>query len=133
MLSLNTGGKKICYYKIFFKRMLADFEKSFYIRYSFTTLLNAHVAGAWTVLKEMKPDATLEEVLSFLETARKPVTDFKSIITKPRIDLSRIDEFTQVVVSLLVEPSEVVLSQGKTKQLKFIANYSDGKIVDLNL
>ncbi|MBU8881114.1 S8 family serine peptidase [Bacillus sp. FJAT-29790] len=95
-----------------------------------TSMATPHVAGAWAVLKEMKPDATVNEVLTFLQSTGKPVTDYNEI-TKSRIDLSKIGEFTQVVVSLSADPSEVVLSQGKTRQLKITANYSDNTDQDV--
>ncbi len=50
-----------------------------------TSMAAPHVAGAWAVLKQRKPDATVTEVLNALVTTGLPVTDTRNNITKPRI------------------------------------------------
>ncbi|MCY7345346.1 MAG: S8 family serine peptidase [Pyrinomonadaceae bacterium] len=50
-----------------------------------TSMAAPHVAGAWAVLKQRKPDATVTEVLNALVTTGLPVTDTRNNVTKPRI------------------------------------------------
>lgn len=55
-----------------------------------TSMAAPHVAGAIAVLREVKPQATVDEILSVLETTGQQVTDTRGGtggVTKPRIDL----------------------------------------------
>lgn len=54
-----------------------------------TSMATPHVAGAWAVVKQQKPTATVNEVLSALQNTGLAITDSKSpTITKKRIKLS---------------------------------------------
>ena len=58
-----------------------------------TSMAAPHVAGAWAVIKQKYPDASVAEVLGALQATGKPVTDTRSAksrrpITKPRIDVA---------------------------------------------
>src|SRR5437773_8299449 len=44
-----------------------------------------HVAGAFAILKQATPTATVDQLLSALQDAGLPVTDARNSITKPRI------------------------------------------------
>ena len=46
-----------------------------------------HVAGAWAVLKQLSPGASVATLLSHLQSTGKPITDADNGITKPRIRL----------------------------------------------
>lgn len=50
-----------------------------------TSMAAPHVAGAWAVLKQKKPTASVTDVLNALTFTGKPVTDSRNGITKPRI------------------------------------------------
>jgi subtilisin len=50
-----------------------------------TSAAAPHVAGAWAVLKQKSPSATVDQILSALTTTGQPVTDSRNGITKPRI------------------------------------------------
>jgi len=53
-----------------------------------TSMATPHVAGAWAVIKQQKPDATVAQVLTALQTTGKSVVDSKNGISKKRISLS---------------------------------------------
>jgi subtilase family protein len=50
-----------------------------------TSMAAPHVAGAWAVLKELAPGASVTTLLSHLQQTGKPITDADNGITKPRI------------------------------------------------
>ena len=50
-----------------------------------TSMAAPHVTGAWAVLKELAPGASVPTVLGHLQTTGKPITDPDNGISKPRI------------------------------------------------
>jgi len=52
-----------------------------------TSMAAAHVSGAWAMLKEKYPAATVDEVLNKLTTFGVNVTDSRNNVTKPRIKI----------------------------------------------
>jgi len=52
-----------------------------------TSMAAPHVAGAWAILKQKAPTATVTEVLSALQSTGVPVTDSRNNLTKPRIQV----------------------------------------------
>lgn len=46
------------------------------------------MAGAWAILKQKKPTATVSEILNALVRTGRPVLDTRNGITKPRIQLN---------------------------------------------
>ena len=52
-----------------------------------TSMATPHVAGAWAVLKSSKPSASVSEVLTALVKTGKPITDPRTGLTKPRIQV----------------------------------------------
>lgn len=61
--------------------------KGGYAALSGTSMATPHVAGAWALLKQVSPSASVTTVLNALSTTGKPVTDSKNGLTKPRIDV----------------------------------------------
>jgi hypothetical protein len=62
-----------------------------------TSQAAAHVSGAWALLKEKYPDATVDQVLNKLTTFGVNITDPRNGVTKPRI---QIDAALEVTVPL---------------------------------
>ncbi|MBI3147380.1 MAG: S8 family serine peptidase [Betaproteobacteria bacterium] len=53
-----------------------------------TSWATPHAAGAWAILKQKKPTATVDEILNALVRTGHPVLDTRNGITKPRIQLN---------------------------------------------
>lgn len=60
-----------------------------YDSYSGTSMAAPHAAGAWAILKQKKPTATVNEVLNAFVTTGQAVTDPRNAITKPRIQVAQ--------------------------------------------
>jgi hypothetical protein len=45
------------------------------------------VSGAWAMLKQQQPSATVDQVLNKLVTSGAPITDPRNNVTKPRIKI----------------------------------------------
>ena len=71
-----------------------------------TSMAAAHVAGAWAVLRQAAPNASVDQILSALQTTGVPVTDTDRGVTKPRI---RIDQALAVFVPTI---SSIAPNQG---------------------
>ncbi|MGH3665010.1 MAG: S8 family serine peptidase [Egibacteraceae bacterium] len=59
-----------------------------YASLSGTSMATPHVAGAWAVLKQAVPDASVTEVLAALTSSGKPVKDPLNEVIRPRIRIS---------------------------------------------
>ncbi len=59
-----------------------------------TSQAAAHVSGAWALLKEKYPDATVDQVLNKLTTFGVNITDPRNGVTKPRIQIDAALEVT---------------------------------------
>jgi subtilisin family serine protease len=59
-----------------------------------TSLAAPHVAGAWAILKQKNPGATVDEILNALTSTGIPILDARNGITKPRI---RVDLALQAI------------------------------------
>jgi subtilisin family serine protease len=57
--------------------------------FSGTSMAAPHVSGAWAILKQKKPAATVGEIVNVLASSGLPITDSRNGITKPRI---RVDQ-----------------------------------------
>ncbi len=56
-----------------------------YQNYSGTSMSSPHVAGAFAILKQRRPDASVSQILNALVSTGQPITDSRNNITKPRI------------------------------------------------
>ena len=52
-----------------------------------TSMATPHVAGAWAILKQFKPTATVAEVLAILRATGRPIVDSLNGLTFPRIQI----------------------------------------------
>jgi subtilisin family serine protease len=52
-----------------------------------TSMAAPHVAGAWAVLKQREPSATVTRILTALQATGVSITDSRNGITRPRIDV----------------------------------------------
>jgi subtilisin len=62
--------------------------------FSGTSMATPHVAGAWAILKQKRPSATVDEVLAALKGTGVPITDPRNNVTTPRI---RVDAALQAL------------------------------------
>ncbi|MBV6343028.1 S8 family serine peptidase [Candidatus Magnetobacterium casense] len=56
-----------------------------------TSMAAPHVAGAWAVLKQLTPSATVGDILSTLISTGVTITDARNGISKPRIQIDKAD------------------------------------------
>jgi len=63
-----------------------------------TSMAAPHVAGAFAVIKQKKPDASVDEILTALKETGTPVTDYRNTaITTPRINVkAALDRFPAI-------------------------------------
>jgi len=54
-----------------------------------TSMAAPHVAGAWAILKQRNPNATVEQVLSALQGSGVPITDARNGVITPRIQIDQ--------------------------------------------
>lgn len=52
-----------------------------------TSMSTPHVAGAWAVMKQQDPTATVDEILGRLQDTGKPILDSRFGVTRPRLQL----------------------------------------------
>jgi subtilisin family serine protease len=52
-----------------------------------TSMATPHVAGAWAVLRQKSPNASISEILAALQATGKSVTDYRNGIVKKRINV----------------------------------------------
>ncbi len=55
--------------------------------YSGTSMAAPHVAGAFAILKQRKPDASVTQILNALASTGKPINDTRNSVSKPRIKI----------------------------------------------
>ncbi len=65
-----------------------------YKTYDGTSMAAPHVAGAWAILKQRNPNASVTQILNTLANTGVPILDQRNNITKPRI---RIDQALSVI------------------------------------
>ncbi len=54
-----------------------------------TSMAAPHVTGAWAVLRQAFPEATVDQVLGALQQTGQPITDARTGVTKPRIRIAQ--------------------------------------------
>ena len=60
-----------------------------------TSAATPHVAGAFAVLRSKAPSATVSQILEALRATGKPVRDFRTGLTTPRIDVAKALDYLQ--------------------------------------
>jgi PKD repeat protein len=60
-----------------------------------TSAATPHVAGAFAVLRSKVPSATVSQIIEALRATGKPVRDFRTGLTTPRIDVARALDYLQ--------------------------------------
>ena len=89
-----------------------------------TSMAAPHVAGAWAIIKQRAPSASVTSVLSALRTRGLPVTDFRNGITVPRIRiLQALGAFNNSALS--ISDASLVEGQTGTMNLTFTATLSE--------
>jgi hypothetical protein len=58
-----------------------------YENFAGTSMAAPHVAGAWAVLKQIEPTATVDSLLSLLTSTGLPINDARNGVTTPRLQL----------------------------------------------
>ncbi|MFN0280098.1 MAG: S8 family serine peptidase [Pyrinomonadaceae bacterium] len=66
----------------------ASGSNSSFSNYLGTSMAAPHVAGAWAILKQRSPGATVSTILNALITTGQPITDFRTGLVKPRIRIN---------------------------------------------
>ena len=59
-----------------------------FMELSGTSMATPHVAGAWALLKQRKPLASVTEILQSLVRTGRPISDWRSGLIQPRIDVA---------------------------------------------
>ncbi len=54
-----------------------------------TSMATPHVTGAWTLARQVKPKASVNEILSAFQTSGVPIRDTRNGVTTPRIAVDR--------------------------------------------
>lgn len=70
-----------------------------------TSMAAPHVAGAWAIMKQKAPAASVEKVLGALKREGLPITDTKSGVTTPRIQILQALEVLADVYAKQSDPS----------------------------
>jgi subtilisin len=78
-----------------------------------TSMAAPHVAGAWAVIKQQKPTATVAQVLAALQNTGKTVVDSKNGLAKKRIQLAAaVNTFTPNPVPVMTSISPNKMEAG---------------------
>ena len=89
-----------------------------------TSMAAPHVAGAWAILKQRAPAATVDEVLHALQTTGLPIVDPFNSVSTPRIQVFQ--ALNAVLDSSQPAPISVTPSSGSGSEQTFRFLYSDG-------
>ena len=73
-----------------------------------TSMAAPHVAGAWAVLRQRYPTASVSQILGYLQTTGVLITDSKNGITKPRI---QVDAAAWYILNAPTSPSAAAASR----------------------
>lgn len=91
-----------------------------------TSMAAPHVAGAWALLKSIKPDLTVDQALAILEQTGVPIVDEQNNITKPRIQVDRAAQAVKALAVTLPDLSVVPEADGFRFMWKQAAELDSG-------
>lgn len=122
--------------------ILSSIPGGSYDTYSGTSMATPHVTGAFAVMRSFDQDLTVDEIFSKLQSTGKPLTDPKSNVTTPRIDLNAaiggdcstppnigdwIFSSNCSIIGNVVAPANVIVKSGT------VVNIMDGASLDMDL
>jgi hypothetical protein len=83
-----------------------------------TSMAAPHVAGAWAILRQVYPGASVAEILNVLQTTGVPITydsgGGTNNVTTPRIDLLAAVQASEDPPTLTVDDASVTVDEGQT-------------------
>ena len=93
--------------------ILSSVPGASYASFSGTSMATPHVAGAFALLKQRKPAATVDELLTALGSTGVPIFDPRNGLYKPRIRLpAALDAIAPVAQALALSPPDGLSSSG---------------------
>jgi subtilisin family serine protease len=90
-----------------------------YASFNGTSMAAPHVAGAWAIMKQQSPAATVSQVLASLQTTGLPITDARNGLVKPRIRVNLAIGLT--APSIVTQPQSQTISGGQSATLSVVA------------
>lgn len=67
-------------------RILSSIPGDVFINFDGTSMAAPHVAGCWALIKQVRPNASVDEIEFALMSTGVPVRDWRNQLTKPRLD-----------------------------------------------
>lgn len=95
-----------------------------------TSMAAPHVAGAWAILKQAKPDASVDEVLMALQSTGVMLTDTRTGQLVPRI---QVDKAVEAILAGIPARPKIIINEVNAEGRQWIELYNaDTVTVDLN-